>query len=274
MKRGTSRHPKLLHLCRILGLSRRDAVGLLELLWEYTCDYAPAGDIGKFDDNGIAAAVEWNGNPGELISALAEARWLDACPKHRLIVHDWAEHAPDYIKKRLSRMKTGFVVAVQTTADIGGHCPPVCCSQTQPNQTRGGEGKPAVADATPKRLAPPSPPSPRAQKVNNQAVAEAREAGATEALIAYHVAQQPEGAAPWAGPNAARDAAREVLADFRRITNHKDDNLTLEYIGEIEFDVHAPDGQSKQANLEGVRERHRATLEAAGVLAAKEPDDE
>ena len=123
MKRGTSRHPKLAMLCRRLGLTRRDAVGLLELLWEYTAEFSFTGNIGKFSDEDIADAVEWRGNVGELISALVYAGWLDPCPKHRLVVHDWAEHAPDYVKKRVSRLKLAFAIPVQTTADNGGQRP-------------------------------------------------------------------------------------------------------------------------------------------------------
>ena len=120
MKRGASRHPKLAHLCRELGTTRRDAVGLLELLWEYTGEYAPKGDIGRFTDSDIANAVDWKGNAGELIEGLVAAGWLDRCTENGLVVHDWEDHAPDYIRKRLARQKTAFLHAQTPPADNGG----------------------------------------------------------------------------------------------------------------------------------------------------------
>lgn len=133
MKRGTSRHPKLHHLMRLLSTNRRDAIGLLELLWEYTAEFAPEGDVGRWPNADIAGAVEWRANPDELIAALLEARWLDRDQTHRLIVHDWADHAPDYVKKRLARAGKGYV---QPTADNGSQRPPVLSCPTQPNQVQ------------------------------------------------------------------------------------------------------------------------------------------
>ena len=48
-----------------------------------------------------------------------------------------------------------------------------------------------------------------------QAVREARDAGATDALIAHRAMEHAE-AAPWAGPNAARDDALELVRDWDR----------------------------------------------------------
>ena len=78
MKRGCPRHPKMAHLCKLLRIGLRDAVGLLELLWHFTAEFAPCGDIGKYDDERIAAAMDWRrGKPGRLIAALIESRWID-----------------------------------------------------------------------------------------------------------------------------------------------------------------------------------------------------
>lgn len=136
MKRGTSRHPKLYALCRALSIGRRDAVGLLELLWEYTAEYAPTGDIGKFADGDIAAAVEWTGNTGELILGLVRSGWLDESDQHRLLVHDWADHAPEFVKKRLAYRKTPFAENGGDSPPIGANLPPTQPNPTKPNQTK------------------------------------------------------------------------------------------------------------------------------------------
>ena len=84
------------------------AVGLLECLWHLTQVSAPRGDIGRIPDSLIAEAVGWHDDPEQLIVILLETGWLDSHPDHRLIVHDWAEHAPKYLNRNIAR-KGGFV---------------------------------------------------------------------------------------------------------------------------------------------------------------------
>lgn len=111
MKRGTPEHPKVAELCRLLNIGKAEAVGTLELLWHFTSKFAPQGDIGKYSDKAIAEAVAWQRPTGErgvtpeckLSEALVTAKWLDRCPTHRLLVHDWATHADQGVTKFLSR---------------------------------------------------------------------------------------------------------------------------------------------------------------------------
>lgn len=103
MKLGTTRSPKFRRLSRVAGLSTRETVGTLELLWLFTMEQAPAGDIGKWPDEEIEEVCDWNGKRGVLIAALVESAWLDRCGKHRLIVHDWADHVPEFIRLRIKR---------------------------------------------------------------------------------------------------------------------------------------------------------------------------
>lgn len=117
LKRGTPDHPKVAHLATLLNIRRSWAVGILEMLWHFTAKYAPQGDIGRYDDATIARAVDWDvrsgsaGVPTEvrLRSALVQAGFLDTCPKHRLIVHDWRDHADQAVTKFLSRHSLDFV---------------------------------------------------------------------------------------------------------------------------------------------------------------------
>ena len=80
MKRGTPRNPKVSHLCNLLKVSVPTAVGYLELLWHFAAEFAPQGDVGKFDDRWIEAALYWTGRPGHLIHCLTVAGWLDIRP--------------------------------------------------------------------------------------------------------------------------------------------------------------------------------------------------
>ncbi len=109
MKRGTIDHPKMRRLGRELGLPLYAAVGLLECLWHFTAERAPRGDIGRWDDEDIAEACGWPmEEAARLIAALVRTGWLDEHAEHRLVVHDWSEHADDAIHVRLSRNGESF----------------------------------------------------------------------------------------------------------------------------------------------------------------------
>lgn len=116
MKRGTEDHPKTIELQRRLRETRRGAVGILQMLWMWAAKYAPAGDVGRWDDATIAAAVHWEREPCELIDAMVGARLLDRdpVPGCRLYIHNWHKHAEDAIHSAMYR-------AVQTFAL--GHLP-------------------------------------------------------------------------------------------------------------------------------------------------------
>lgn len=113
MKRGTPRHPKVADLCQRLNLELYEAVGILEMLWHFTAEYAPQGDIGKFDDRWIEASIGWKSvgrrRPGMLIQALIDTHWVDINLQSRLIVHDWGVHCDSIVKKHLSRLNLPFL---------------------------------------------------------------------------------------------------------------------------------------------------------------------
>ena len=179
MKRGGPTHPKLLELCDILGCRRPTAVGYLELLWHFTANYAPRGDIGRFSDHWIESACDWTGPHGKLLAALIKVGYVDhlsgpppgqpertlgegdmpstyprhgsdmpstypqhgsdmpstypqhdsgveKSPSHRLLVHDWIDHADEAVRKRLYRQNQQLIGKVTGHADAartphGGH---------------------------------------------------------------------------------------------------------------------------------------------------------
>lgn len=110
MKDGTQDHPKLKALARALRTPRTNAAGILEFLWLFTRKYARSGDIGRFRDDEIADAVDWPADRpvDELIEALVKAGWLDRSDEHRLIVHDWSEHADKAVHTWLQRKGLTF----------------------------------------------------------------------------------------------------------------------------------------------------------------------
>ena len=121
MKRGTPRHPKMLRLLQALDLSPRHkatAIGHLELLWHFTAEFSPQGDIGRYGDDQIEGACEWYGRRGRLIQALTTSGWVDISDQYRLIVHDWKDHADESVRKRLTR---GGLWFVDVTSKVTGH---------------------------------------------------------------------------------------------------------------------------------------------------------
>lgn len=112
MKHAGVRHPKTFDLAQRLSITNYAAVGLLECLWHLAGDYSPRGDIGRLTDGSIARSVGWEREPGLLIDALVASHWLDTDQSHRLIIHDWPEHAFDWIRKRVrdeNRSGGGFL---------------------------------------------------------------------------------------------------------------------------------------------------------------------
>jgi len=114
MKRGTPDHPKTIMLAmeleKIYATHRRkgsfggksEAVGLLEVLWDWCSKYAIQGDIGKWPDEVIANGIGWIWSGKELIYALVQSRWLDKAPEpFRLVIHDIKDHATNTWRQNL-----------------------------------------------------------------------------------------------------------------------------------------------------------------------------
>jgi hypothetical protein len=128
VKRGTPRHPKTAALQRDLKIPLPTVVGYLELLFHFTAEFAPQGDIGKYEDSWIEASLGWTGKPGRLISALIASHWLDYRGERTggradclLYVHDWHDHAEESVKLRLKRANLPFLSNHVDTDNMSGH---------------------------------------------------------------------------------------------------------------------------------------------------------
>jgi hypothetical protein len=120
VKRSAYGHTKLKKLMRRLAMPEYAVIGVLETLWHLTAREAPRGDIGRLSDGDIAFGIDWNRDPSELIDALVDCRWIDRCPNHRLVVHDWKDHADDATKKAINRNGWTFAVAGEGYTDESG----------------------------------------------------------------------------------------------------------------------------------------------------------
>jgi hypothetical protein len=110
MKLGGLDHPKVLDFASRLGIPRVQAIGHLELLWHWCASKTPRGNVGKWPDGVIAYACDWTGAPTDFIQALIDSRLLDRDSAHRLVVHDWQEHAPSWVRAALAKSRQEFVL--------------------------------------------------------------------------------------------------------------------------------------------------------------------
>lgn len=119
MKRTAVDHPKIRQFARILGVPRYSAVGILELLWHFTARHSIRGDIGKWADEVICEAIDWpTERAAELIEKLLQCRLLDKHRDHRLVVHDWHDHADESTKKTLAKHKMSFASLEEGTEKL------------------------------------------------------------------------------------------------------------------------------------------------------------
>jgi hypothetical protein len=108
MKRGTPGHWKILNLAMELKIEPYAAVGICCCMWEWVGASLMSGNIGKADDVMIARQIGWTKKPSVLIDALVKCGLLDRHPEHRLIVHDWSEHAEDGVHTWMVRRRLWF----------------------------------------------------------------------------------------------------------------------------------------------------------------------
>jgi len=170
MKSSTPDLLKFKRLQRRLGVSVPCVCGLLELLWISTSKNAPQGDIGRFTNEEIAIGCYWDGDPDLLVESLLECGWLDSSEEHRLVVHDWAEHCPAWVKGNLASQKKEFVQVAKQGAK-GGAKPPAIAVGTEhgppsgapPSQAKPSQAKPSESGEP---LSPPTGFVSRSERFN------------------------------------------------------------------------------------------------------------
>lgn len=165
MKQGTTQLLKFKKLKRRLCLPEWQAIGLLEAVWKCTIANAPAGNIGKISNEDIATAIEWDDDPDELIKTLVDTGWLDDDPTHRLVVHNWKDHVPNWLKGNFVQHGRKFVgdpteqSAKQVAKDYAKESArdgATKSSQVKPGQVNSSQAKVCSA-ATPSPAEPAAP---------------------------------------------------------------------------------------------------------------------
>lgn len=148
-------------LVHTLGMPKAHVLGHLELMWQTA--YSSFSPILR-----TRAAIEitagWEGTQGVFADAVLDPahNFVDARDDGQFEIHDFWEHAPDFVKKRYMRqlerkqqlvkrrsVKTYSGGQNPTMADNGGQCLPAEANPTEPNPSQA-----IKAD-------PPDPPAPK-----------------------------------------------------------------------------------------------------------------
>jgi len=147
MKLDGLTHPKTKELAYTLGIPLPHAIGLLELLWAFVGQQTPQGNVGKWSNPVLAGEAGWNDCPDKFIEALVSVGFLDEHPDHRLLVHDWQEHAPNWVHAKLKK-KNKRILSADLSSDLRqgqdptleGATNEVKCSEVKPNEAKGKTG--------------------------------------------------------------------------------------------------------------------------------------
>lgn len=90
-------HPKLINLCQSMMWDVDCGIGKLSRFWWWCLDYAPDGDLSKFNDGQISHAMGVAiRDSAKLVEAMVASRWIDRTPYFR--VHDWWDYVGRYLK--------------------------------------------------------------------------------------------------------------------------------------------------------------------------------
>lgn len=139
MKLDALDHPKTLDFAARLNVELPTAIGHLELFWAFVGKKSPQGNIGKWPDGAIARACYWMAQPELFISALVGSGFIDTSASHRLLVHDWPEHAPRWVRSKLKTLGTGFIV--DASPPVSRDTSPDVSADSKGSEEKCSEGK-------------------------------------------------------------------------------------------------------------------------------------
>ena len=100
-------HAKTRKAARLLGISIPQMVGHLHLLWWWTMNHAPSGDLSMASADDIADAALWQGDADAFISALETCSVTGgygflARTEDGLFVNDWDQHGGTILQSKKS----------------------------------------------------------------------------------------------------------------------------------------------------------------------------
>lgn len=109
-KQNTIEHRKTYQLADLLDVPLWAALGLMEAFWDWTGRQAQDGDVTRIPLSQIADGVKWRDDPRRLMRLLRRCGIVDEIPGGTLYVHDWHDHAPEFVRLRLQRGGKTFAI--------------------------------------------------------------------------------------------------------------------------------------------------------------------
>jgi hypothetical protein len=96
-------HPKVFEIMEKMKWSQYETIGRLHCFWWWCMTYAEDGDLSKYRDTQIAAAVGVpNDKAAEFMVAMIEAKFIDK-KGNSIRVHDWWDYAGRYLQSRYGK---------------------------------------------------------------------------------------------------------------------------------------------------------------------------
>lgn len=231
-------------------------IGYMHFLWWWAYDYAPEGDLSAFTDEDVADAVDWEGDPGDLVTALTQSGFLDEDRR----LHDWEDFAQKWIERRQAdrerkRAKRSKASDIPETSD--GQAPEVSSLSgvTGPNRTLTG----------PNRTGPISP-NPSSHGEEGDAPKPPRGARKARRNGTAHAAQEPNAS----GPAELQPAAAGGGAGLDQSSGAEDGRIWKLALDALWAEG---DGGAWRANVERLSELVPIGRAADGGLHLRAPPD-
>ena len=139
---GLPQHPKVGRLARRLSVNRDRALLIVVRLLCWTASAQESGEITGADDEDIAEACGWEGDPMRFVCALEAAGWLDRADE-RVEVHGWKEWQEPIFRHRERSARSRQKRRDDTVSTPCGYRQTDRQTSTSPNPSSAEEGNPA-----------------------------------------------------------------------------------------------------------------------------------
>lgn len=139
---------KFKDLTRRLGITPTHTLGVLESIWTYCHDHATERYGCLFSASELGILCDWAGDDHRLFLSLKETGWMDS-QNGKIHPHDYWDHAPQYVKRRIERMASQRLVSDTENGDLASQ-------------------KAEMASQTPEMASPPNRTEPNPTKPINK----------------------------------------------------------------------------------------------------------
>ncbi len=149
------RHPKTLNLMSRMGWDLDTTIGKLHRFWWWCVDYAEDGDLQKYNDNCLSAAVGvLPGVSQQFVEAMFKSGWIDREPYFR--VHDWWHYFGEFLKAKYKNYPSKWQRIRDLYSEKENTPPKTSPKPELPNLTKpnhkdiaiAGKNSPAIVDKT------------------------------------------------------------------------------------------------------------------------------